>query len=593
MKLESLTEAEVRKFAGATIYERGHEYFSSGMVLVCDYDEANKSLRAEVSGNYGDYEVEIAMEKGKLAASCDCLYDGYPCKHIVAVLLSFIHRQSKFIQSRPAATPKTDKLKTQLAALPHAELVQMILTCAEKYSDFKRELLVRFAPNQKATLDTLLKDVTRAFPRIESRSYSTRAIAKQLKIILKSIEGAEPAMQLEVYWAIADRTLRELNEYGMQDEPLENLAADVLEKLAASFHERPELGERKRVLLAALMDYYLWGNSGMSDALYDAVHALCSERTDYQILIAKLEAKGQNNSYYRSQLANLYAKVGDESARRKMLESNLELGADYWRLAEYWLEKGEHAKAAQIVQAGIDKAEGRLDELYDFMQEYYESGNDYDSIFHLLQKKLAKGNIARWINLKDDPTYKCLAKHYAAAKNYFGQKQLLELRLHANRIDLELYKDARTNLKPEDWLAFEKELFERLKDLQQKQKTSLALWSGSSEAEKILTEIYHYKNDEQSLFAVAKPHHDLLLQYEAHLLPQHAEFYAQHYRDEIVRLVKRRGRESYKEAAKLAGAIKKVYVTFLHQPEEWEKFITKLRTEHKALRALQEELRKL
>lgn len=106
-----------------------------------------------------------------------------------------------------------------------------------------------------------------------------------------------------------------------------------------------------------------------------------------------------------------------------------------------------------------------------------------------------------------------------------------------------------------------------------------------------LAEIYLYKNDDSNLFAVAKPHHDLLMKYEARLLPQHAEFYAQHYREEVARLIARRGRESYKDAAKLAKRLKRVYLVFLHQPVEWEIFITKLRAENKALRALQEEFR--
>ena len=63
MKLENLTPAEIRKFAGATIYERGKDYFSTGMVLVCDYDEAKKSLRAEVSGNYAIMKSRLQKKR--------------------------------------------------------------------------------------------------------------------------------------------------------------------------------------------------------------------------------------------------------------------------------------------------------------------------------------------------------------------------------------------------------------------------------------------------------------------------------------------------------------------------------------------------
>lgn len=98
---------------------------------------------------------------------------------------------------------------------------------------------------------------------------------------------------------------------------------------------------------------------------------MCIEKSDYQKIIAKLEGqiKGESyKSYYQSLLADLYNQIGDTDAVQKTLESNLQYGADYWRLAEHWLNQGEYEKAVTIVTEGIEKGEGRKNELYAFMQ---------------------------------------------------------------------------------------------------------------------------------------------------------------------------------------------------------------------------------
>ncbi|MGD9506120.1 MAG: SWIM zinc finger domain-containing protein, partial [Syntrophobacteraceae bacterium] len=89
MKLTGLTREWIREFAGATIYSRGSDYSRSGNVQDIAYDPDAGAIHAVVAGNYGDYDVAIEQADGTIEASCDCPYDGYPCKHIVAVLLSF------------------------------------------------------------------------------------------------------------------------------------------------------------------------------------------------------------------------------------------------------------------------------------------------------------------------------------------------------------------------------------------------------------------------------------------------------------------------------------------------------------------------
>ncbi len=99
MKLKNLSENVIKKFAGATIFGRGKEYHQSQMVEEIEYDSTRDRIQAEVDGSSGhSYDVEITAAKRGIDAVCSCPYDGYPCKHIVAVLLTFMEKQETLLR---------------------------------------------------------------------------------------------------------------------------------------------------------------------------------------------------------------------------------------------------------------------------------------------------------------------------------------------------------------------------------------------------------------------------------------------------------------------------------------------------------------
>jgi len=66
------------------------------MVRKLSYDPSSESLRAEVAGNYGDYDVEVTLDGKRDRCILLLSYDGYPCKHIVATLLAYLHDSEKY-----------------------------------------------------------------------------------------------------------------------------------------------------------------------------------------------------------------------------------------------------------------------------------------------------------------------------------------------------------------------------------------------------------------------------------------------------------------------------------------------------------------
>jgi len=597
MRLKDLTEQNIRQFAGSTIFGRGRAYYKDGMVEDLEYDPQNDSIEAKVIGNHGDYAVEISSQDGETTAECTCPFDGYPCKHIVAVLLEFIHEHAAHVAKAEKKRKNETFLQGKLKSLPNDELVEMILSCAKKYPDFKRELMVRFEPDKTVIIKTLEKQIERAFPSVTSGYYEPVNTVKQLKKILLSVEGAPVEIRLRVHWAVADRVLAELNEYGMDGSSLENVAANALDEIVKLFSDNQSMKEQRQEIIEELMDYYIKGNCGMVDDICNTAVELCKEKSDYQVVIERLEAHQKQadfKSYHKDLLASLYKTIGDEKGQLRTLESHLEYGVDYWRLAEYWLKKDNKDKALEIAQTGLEKGQGRKTELYSFLQNHYQEAQNYGEIFQLLKHKIAHNHIDgdyEGRHLAKDSAYKCLHEHYEKENNYGGLAELLDLHFAAKDVNLNLYKTAKTILNEPDWENFEKKIFDHLGKASRKSDAYYPWIEHHSSDEAIaLAEIYNFKKDMAKLFELVKDKTDLLVKYEPKLVSIYPEFYLKKYREHSDKLIGLRGRENYERAVKYIRSMKKIYLELLERPEEWNIYIYKLRNDNKKLRALHEEL---
>ena len=582
MKLTDLTRRYIESFSGSVIFGRGEGYYKTGRVTELAYDEDAATIIADVSGNYGNYCVEIVEEHGGIEADCDCPYDGYPCKHIVAVMLEFVENRDKYLRKVKTDKKQSDSLKARVSELSKEELVEMAMDCARKYPDFKSELMVRFAQDKQEVIDTIRKQIERAFPE-PGDSYSIPQIVRRLKTIAKPMDAASDAMKVEVYWAIADRALQELNDYGMSEETLEGIAIDYMRALPPLLVGNDTLRQKKQEILEGLMRYYEWGNSGVTDFIYEIVRDLLENKSDYQIVIdylQKMIKPGSFSSYYQQLLSGLYEEIGDDEAALRTLESNLEYGMDYWRLAQYWIDRDQDDKALEIVKEGIEKGEGRKEELYLYMQEHYERQNDYDAMLKSLESKIQESPWG-YHSLGDDETYKRLMSHYESTDDYAGKVKLLDLRLaHQTRLDLGFYKESEEILRKSDWPDFEERFIARIK------KKGLSF---GYNYDHLLAEIYDYQGDTDKLWEAVQGNAELLSKYEKKLVPIYPEEYLKEYERIVDRYIERRGRDNYRSAAQYAERIKRLYRTVLKEPERWETYIQNLRAVNKRLRAMQEE----
>lgn len=581
MTLTDLTRDYIKRFADSEIFERGEGYYKSGNVTNLEYEKDDDIITADVSGNYGDYSIEIYSKDGKIGADCDCPYEGYPCKHIVAVMLEFVEKKSEQLKKTEKSKTQDSNLKSRMTELSKEQLLDIILDCAKKYPDFKNELMVRFDQDKQKVLEAILKQIDKAFPRIEE-SYSMSQISKRLKTIAKQVDNAPDDLKADVYWAIADRTLEEINEYGIDDDTLENVAIDYMESLVSLLKGKSALIQKKQKIIGELMEYYDWGNCGITDSIYDTVDELLEEKSDYQIVINYLEkpAKSSYSGHRKELLADLYERIGDNEASLKILENNLHYGMDYWRLAEYWIDRKKNDKALEIVKEGLEKGEGRKDELYLYMQKYHEKHKDYDTLLALFKSKI-KEYKSGFYNMGNDEIYKSLLNHYESISDYNGIVNLLELRLtHESQPDFNFYKEAKDKLTIQDWGNYEKRFIANITKIK-----SNLFYKNTS----LLAEIYDYQDNTDELLKAINGDSELLKKYEDKLFPKYSEEYLEQYKRIVDRHIKSKNRESYRAAAQYAERIKRLYCKVLKETDKWETYVLNLRIANKSLRAMQDE----
>jgi uncharacterized Zn finger protein len=128
MSHKMITEADIEALATAQSFERGYDYYHSGAVY--EVVRRGDELTAEVEGSqYDPYTVRVTLDESGIAATeCTCPYDwGGICKHIVAVLLYYIHEVEAVTEKRP--------LELLLADLSANELRQLIQRTAESRPD--------------------------------------------------------------------------------------------------------------------------------------------------------------------------------------------------------------------------------------------------------------------------------------------------------------------------------------------------------------------------------------------------------------------------------------------------------------------------
>ena len=201
----NLTEATIRSLASAQSFGRGQDYLLAGAVL--RIERRGEFLLAEVEGSsYEPYQVTVKLDAGGiLEAYCTCPYDwgGY-CKHIVAVLLTYIRRPER-VRERPT-------MDTLLSHLDRESLIGLVADLVEAHPNLADWIEPRVAAREQLQQ---VPPETPAEPRQRQTSLDPQPFRRQVQSILRGLGRMDPS---EAYWATGG-AVDQVREVMMQAQP--------------------------------------------------------------------------------------------------------------------------------------------------------------------------------------------------------------------------------------------------------------------------------------------------------------------------------------------------------------------------------------
>ena len=229
----NLTEGLIRQHTARGSFRRGQEYYRAGAVR--SLVRRGGAIEAEVDGSKPwPYHVRISFDaRGVTSAACTCLYDwGGWCKHVVAVLLTFLHE--------PSAIEERESLETRLACLTAEQL---------------REVLLRIAGSDSSLADALERQLdllSRDFPQDATagtknrRTVDGRSIRRAVRDVLRSLDRMRAS---QAYWQVG-------------------AVVDGVREILDQAHERLAAGDGDGALavLEAVTEAYLADWEGLDDS---------------------------------------------------------------------------------------------------------------------------------------------------------------------------------------------------------------------------------------------------------------------------------------------------------------------------------------
>jgi uncharacterized Zn finger protein len=176
MVLPNLTLDTLQRYTTSQSYQRGEAYYRSGSVT--SLIQRKHTLLAEVEGNDPTpYRITIDFDDGGIkTADCTCpyAYEGW-CKHIVATLLTCIHKPETVVQ-RPTLAQLLDPLTLEQTQCLLQALVEQNPALIENI-DYYVSQLVQPAPTQP-----------KAFPAKRKTSIDPVIFKRKVKEIVRSVE---------------------------------------------------------------------------------------------------------------------------------------------------------------------------------------------------------------------------------------------------------------------------------------------------------------------------------------------------------------------------------------------------------------------
>ncbi len=632
-QFKPLSEANIQTSTDDASFRKGYSYYLNCAIVQPTLSEA--VLRAFCHGSSGGpYRVEATLVSTRdkssnklVSGSCSCPRGGF-CKHLVALLLTWVHHPERF-EVRLG-------LFGRLQEKSHEELLALLEHLLQRQPDIEPliELLIELplaattseekipGAGRKCTVDpsTLRRQMASAFYDAGDGWEAAGRLARELdhlcEIGSSFAESGQWANAQVVYATVAQQTIHYYER--LQDEgQLAGVIDDCIAGLLACLEEQSHLPQEEQLdsldreaLLRTLFDLWKSGHSyGLAETDIPDVMAHNVTEQERMLIEQWVRQEMRPGQDYASKwqnrrvvdfLAVLNASV--QFSDEDLLEEYRKAGL-YPELTGHLLQFGREKEALEVANETLtEPAEVTrfAEQLLSASEEWRAEALAFVEIRLKEAIRALEGKSQNFTGMRTVDTYRrWLAERY---RQYGKTGQALEMehaRFQANPDD-GTYRSVRSVAQlPEQSEKLWSDLRPRLiRTLEQQSR-----WGA-------LVSIYLDEGEVgQALAALAKMERQSSPSpygygYGAQSTPSHyqlqvAKAAEEQYPDEAIRLYKSvvqklidgRGRGNYQQAVDHLAHVKQLYQK-QGRESEWQAYVTNLRNSNKSLRALKEELDK-
>ena len=412
----------LRRMADVRSFARGEDYFARKRVgSIVEYEG---TITAKVQGTW-PYQVELWVEKGKLAYSCTCPVgeDGAFCKHCVAVGLAWLEQREggerrREKPARPAVT--MDDVREYLVRQNKEALVEMLMKQAVDDDGLRQHLLMKAAKKGArgldiATYQQAIDEAVHAGEFVDYRSayHYARGIDDVIDAVQELLKDGHEAEVIE----LTEHALEAVEEALGRVDDSDGYMGGILNRLQELHYTACKKAKPDPEALARRL--FEWELRSDWETFYGAAETYADVLGQkglavYQKLAeaewANVPALGPGHGdpgrWERYRITHIMEtlawQAGDVEAVVAIKKQDLSSAYAYLEIAEIYRKKLKHDLALEWAERGVNAFPERTDSrLREFLAEEYHRRKRHDEAMALIWAQFRESpSLEQYRNLK-------------------------------------------------------------------------------------------------------------------------------------------------------------------------------------------------
>ncbi len=576
-KRHSISASSIASYFSPTILGRGKGYVQKYAIFEAFI--IGNILKARCKGSYrNSYEVKVTMQNGNIASSrCSCpVGDSGRCKHVAALLLTFLERPGDF--------KIVNEEETDLSKRSKEELIDLIEKMLARHPDLER---LTYMPRPKAGDVSTMEEYERQLEEYKSQAVSevincggeygasmelATALGQIQHIGDRLLDAKDVAGAAAVFEGICKGVTENYKDCIYDEEgEVADTVNECTEKLASCFVRcREKSNDLRKRLLRVLYEIYEWdiryGGVGIGD---DVPRLLIDHATEIEIQHVADWAwtllEDSDNDWVKQHIAEFILQMSGDSLDDETYLELCELGKDSVAKVKRLLNIGRLNDAEKEARNANPWHLVRMGDVF------VEAGEEetIEQVMKAHLKRDADSHLANWL------------KKYYDGKRRPADALAMAQEAFLAAPGIEGYEEMRRLSKQqENWEARRQELLKKL---------------GVRGNNDLLARIHMREGEWDDAIAIAKKsqgwgrysslREELAEALEKERPEQAIELFLQCAEE----LIGWRGRDNYRQAAAIYTHVSNLYDR-LGKWAEWEKLFDDILARNDRLRALKQEL---